>query len=72
MIYPTKYGYRVSVEILRDAETDHAQVKVYCPIYVKKEFILSVSFTSSQFTDSEILKDRDFNRVMMGHFGTSQ
>jgi len=69
MIYPTKYGYKVSVEILRDAETDHAQVKVHCPMYMKKEFILSVSFTSSQFSDSEILRDHDFNRVMIQHFG---
>lgn len=70
MIYPTKYGIDVSVEILRDTETDTAQVKVYAPMYKNKEYILSFSFTSSQFTDREILRDRDFNRVMSQSYGT--
>lgn len=69
MIYKTKYGIDVSVEILRNAEEDVAQVKVYAPMYINKEHILGISFTSSQFTDSQILKDRDFNRIMMAHYG---
>lgn len=40
MIYPTKYGLDVSVEILRDTETDTAQVKIYAPMYVNKEHVL--------------------------------
>lgn len=69
MIYKTKYGIDVSVEILRNAEEDNAEVKVYAPLYMQKEYILGISFTSSQFSDSEILKDRDFNRIMMAHYG---
>lgn len=70
MSYKTEYGLDVSVEIIRDAETDNAQIKVYSPMYVKKEWILGLSFKSSEFTDSEILRDRDFKSVMLKHFGT--
>lgn len=68
MIYPTKYGYKVSVEILRDAETDTAQVKVYAPMYKNKEYILPILFTASQFTDGQILKDHDFNNQMLNRY----
>ena len=70
MIYPTKYGLDVSVEILRDTETDTAQVKIYAPMYVNKEYMLPFSFSSSQFTDAKILKDHDFNTCMLKRYGT--
>lgn len=70
MIYPIKYGLDVSVEILRDAEADTAQVKVYAPMYVNKEYVLPFSFRSSHFTDDEILRDRDFNTRMLKSYGT--
>lgn len=70
MIYPIKYGLDVSVEILRDAETDTAQVKIYAPMYVNKEHVLPFSFRSSQFTDAKILKDHDFNTYMLKRYGT--
>ena len=70
MSYKTEYGLNVSVEIIRDEETDNAQIKVLSPMYVKKEWFLGLSFKSSEFTDSEILRDRDFKSVMLKHFGT--
>lgn len=69
MQYPVEFGYKVEVEIIRDEETDSANVRVYSPMYIKKEWILGISFTSSQFTDSQILRDRDFQKVMLQHFG---
>lgn len=69
MIYPVDFGYKVSVEIIRDEETDNAKIKVYSPMYMKKEWTLGLSFRSSSFSDSEILKDRDFQGVMKQFYG---
>lgn len=69
MKYPVEFGYKVEVEIIRDEETDSAKVKVHSPMYINKEWFLGISFTSSQFTDSKILRDRDFQKIMLQHFG---
>jgi hypothetical protein len=70
MIYKTDFGYKVSVEILRDVETDSAHIKVHAPFYIKKEWVMGLSFTSSQFSDYEILRDRTFQTVMLQHYST--
>lgn len=70
MKYPVEYGYKVEVEIIRDEETDSATIKVHAPFYVKKEWILSHSYKSSDFTDSQILRDHSFRSVMINHYGT--
>lgn len=68
MKYPVEFGYKVEVEIIRDEETDSATIKVYAPFYMKKEYVLGISFTSSQFTDSQILRDRDFQKAMLQRY----
>lgn len=65
MKYPVKFGFNVSVEIIRDNE--RAKVKVHCPMYLSREFIMSHSY-SLEFTDNQILNDSDFIRVMARHF----
>lgn len=69
MIYPIKYGLKVSAEIIRDNENDNAQVKIHAPCYKNKEYTLSFSYKASAFTDAEILKDRDFNTEMLRRYG---
>ena len=64
----TEYGYKVSVEIVRDIETDTAYVKVIAPMYIVKEWTFTHSYKSSDFSDYEILKDRDFQKVMLNHY----
>ena len=68
MIHNINFGYKVSVEIIRDVETDSAIIKVYAPMYVRKEWIFPQSYTSSQFSDYEILRDRHFQTVMIQHY----
>jgi hypothetical protein len=68
MIYETNYGYKVSVEILRDVETDTAHIKVYAPMYIKKEWIMSHCYASSMYSDFQILADRTFQSVMLQHY----
>lgn len=68
MLHPTKYGLNVSVEIVRDSETDNAQVHVYAPLYMNKQWVMNHSYRSSEFTDYQILKDFDFVRVMCNHY----
>ena len=64
MQHKTNYGLDVSVEIVRDPETDTAYVDVIAPIYVNKKWRMKHSYTASQFTDGEILRDHDFNTVL--------
>jgi hypothetical protein len=68
MQHKTSFGLDVSVEIVRDSETDTANVKVFAPIYVQKVWTMPHSYRSSQFTDHEILKDTDFVSVMTKHY----
>ena len=67
-IYPTSFGFKVSVEIVRDIATDTAFVNVIAPTYVVKEWVMPHSYEASSFTDQEILRDSDFIRVMFNHF----
>lgn len=66
--YKTKYGLDVSVEIIRDNISDTAQVKVFAPLYVNKEWVMLHSYKSSQFTDNKILNDSDFHSVLSKHY----
>lgn len=70
MIHHTTYGYKVSVEILRDTETNSATIKVHAPMYINKEWTFPQTYTSSQFSDSKILCDRHFQTVMLSHYPT--
>ena len=60
MLYPTKYGIDVSVEIFRDSEMDIAEVVVHSPLYKNKTWKMNHCY-SCKFSDYEILNDRDFN-----------
>jgi len=68
MLHPTKYGLNVSVEIVRDSETDTAHVHVHAPIYMNKHWVMNHSYKSSAFTDFQIIKDSDFVSVMCKHY----
>lgn len=68
MLHKTQFGLDVSVEILRDTETDTAKIKVHAPLYMQKEWFIAHCYKSSQFTDSQILKDCDFVSVMIKHY----
>lgn len=68
MKYSTKYGLDVYVEIIRDDITDIAYVKVISPMYINKEWTMPHSYKSSEFTDNAILKDSDFNSVLLKHY----
>lgn len=62
------YGLSVSVEIIRNVELDNASVLVHAPMYKRKTWVMPHSYKSSQFTDSQIIRDCDFIRVMCKHF----
>ena len=64
----TPFGLDVSVEIVRDKETDTATVEVHAPMYTNKKWLMKHSYKSSQFTDSQILADFDFVSVMTKHY----
>lgn len=68
MKHKTSFGLDVSVEIVRDAETDTARVDVHAPMYVQKLWTMPHSYTASQFTDFQIINDSDFVRVMLAHY----
>lgn len=68
MKYNVKYGLNVSVEIIRDNISDNAQIKVYAPMYLNKEWIMKHSYKSSEFTDYQILNDSDFHSVLSKHY----
>jgi len=69
MIYKTDYGYKVSVEVVRDTEEGSAYVRVIAPMYVRKEFLLVTSWSEQDFSDSQILGDTQFHKLMTQHFG---
>jgi hypothetical protein len=69
VIYKTDYGYKVSVEVVRDTEEGSAHVRVLAPMYMNKEFLLVTSWSEQDFSDSQILGDTQFNKLMTQHFG---
>lgn len=69
MIYPTKYGINVSVEIIREADTDTAFVKVHAPLYIRKEWVMTFCYKSSIFSDCKILMDSSFQNEMIRSYG---
>jgi len=68
MLYKTKFGLDVSVKIVRDIKEDNATVHVFAPMYLKKHWVMSHSYKSSEFSDSEILRDSDFASVMAKYY----
>ncbi|MER2511282.1 MAG: hypothetical protein ABTQ25_02480 [Nitrosomonas ureae] len=64
--YKVPYGLDVSVTIRR--EGDSAFVDVHAPMYLNKEWTMSHSYSSSEFTDYEILRDRDFVTTLIDHY----
>ena len=69
MIYKTDYGYKVFVELVRDTEEGVTKVRVLAPMYVNKEFLLETCWSEQDFSDSQILGDEQFNKLMTQHFG---
>lgn len=65
MIYKVPYGLDVSVSIETVGDSKH--VRVICPMYMAKEFMLEHSY-SADFTDNQILKDYSFSNKMCQHF----
>ena len=68
MKIPVPFGFKVSVEISRDIETDTATVIVHAPMYKTKRWIMSNSYKSTQFSDHEIINDCDFVSTMLKHY----
>jgi hypothetical protein len=68
MKHLTPYGLDISVEIVRDSETDTARVDVHAPLYMRKLWTMPHSYRASHFSDAQILKDSDFKRVMLTHY----
>lgn len=66
--YSTGFGYEVSVEIVRDVETDTAYVDVIAPCYKIKQWRMPHCYAASAFSDHQILCDGDFTRVMFQHY----
>ena len=64
-IYPVNFGLDVSVRI--DVVDGFKVITVLCPLYKSKEFKLKHSY-SIEFSDYEILRDRDFTTAMRNHF----
>jgi hypothetical protein len=65
---PVPFGYKVSVEIARNIETNIATVFVHAPMYKNKVWEMSRCYSASQFSDYQIINDRDFITVMCKHF----
>ena len=68
MKIPVPFGFDVSVEISRDNQTDIARVIVHAPCYKNKRWTMSNSYKSAEFSDHEIIKDRDFISTMLKHY----
>lgn len=69
--YPVPYGYKVSVSILRNPDTDTAVVLVHAPMYRRKSWRMTHSYQASAFTDAEILHDWNFVDVLNRHFSSN-
>lgn len=68
MLHKTRYGLDIAVEIVRDSETDTANVHVHAPLYKVKHWVMAHSYKSSAFTDFQIINDSDFSTVMCNHY----
>jgi hypothetical protein len=73
--YSTGYGIDVSIEISRDlnvldeiVRTLAVNVFVDCPLYKIKRFQLPIQF-SGDFSDQQILNDRDLGNQLFNRFG---
>lgn len=60
------YGFNVSVTIRR--EGGEAFVDVHAPMYQRKQWTMPHSYEARSFSDTDIIKDHDFIRVMLDHF----
>jgi hypothetical protein len=68
MKIPVPFGYKVSVEIVRDIETDTATVIVHAPMYKTTRLTIPHCYKSTQFSDYQIINDHDFISVMVKYF----
>ena len=68
MMVKTKYGCKVSVSIVADYENDIKRIIIHAPLYMKKEWSPTFCY-SSQFSDDEIMEDRDLNNLLMSAYG---
>ena len=68
MIYNSDYGYKVQLKIETIDGSKH--VTVLAPFYKRKEWDISFSW-STQFSDYEILKDRDLVTYLISAFGVN-
>lgn len=60
------YGINVSVEIERKGNT--AWVHVHAPLYLRTHWTMLHQY-SARFTDSEILRDRTFQTILINAYG---
>lgn len=67
-IYTVPYGIKVSVEIVRDSESDIARVFVIAPLYMRKRWEFEHCYSAKMFADDQIMIDSDFVRKMRGYF----
>ncbi len=65
---PVSFGYKVSVEIVRDIANDIAKVNVHSPLSKDKVWTMPHSYKSSQFSDYQIINDGNFIAVMYKRF----
>jgi len=68
MKIPVSFGSMVSVEIVRNTNTDTATVNVHAPLYKNKLWTMTHSYKASQFSDYQIISDRDFVTTMCKHY----
>jgi hypothetical protein len=66
--YTVPYGFKVSVDIIRDEAEDIAHVDVIAPMYVNKVWRMSHSYKAARFSDADILRDSSFVSVMQSRF----
>lgn len=64
---PVPYGLDVSVSFRR--ENDMIFVDVHAPLYMVKQWTMSHRYADS-FTDRQILRDPDFQTVLINHYDT--
>ena len=64
----TQYGFKVSIEVIRDTESDTATVTVTAPMYTRTIWTMEHCYKSSQFSDNAILKDSAFITTMINHY----
>ena len=55
LLFGLPYGAKVTID--RDLETDTAQVWLFCPIWMNKSQKIGLDYSSSEFSDREIVND---------------